>query len=156
MKTLIIKLFIVNIAFILTTTYCFPQVSGVSINTSGIPANNSAILDVSCAVTGSTGPSGSRQGVLIPRISLASTGDVGGFYSPVTSLVVYNDGNGGLSPAGFCYWGGSYWIQIGAMGPTGATGATGTGTTGATGVTGATGSANSTGLHFIAECFNNF
>jgi len=121
----------------------------IAVNISGNEPDPSAMLDVSCSVTGPTGPSGSRQGVLIPRISLASTGDVGGFNTPLApSLLVYNNGDGGLSPAGFYYWGGSYWIQLGATGPSGAVGATG-----ATGVTGAPGSANGNGLHFVGENF---
>ena len=165
---------LLTVICILPTTKCFSQTIGVAINTIGAPASNSALLDVSCAVTGSTGPTGSRQGILIPRISLTSTSDVGGFYPPATSLMVYNDGAGALSPAGFYYWNGSQWVLIGATGPTGATGNTGvtgatgaassvagptgttgvglqgptgaTGNTGVTGVTGVTGATGSTGV----------
>jgi len=86
--------------------------TSVGIGTSG--PTGSAILDVSCAVTGSTGPTGSRQGVLIPRISLASTTDIGGFYTPVTSLMVYNQATVNDVTPGFYYWNGTKWVQIGA------------------------------------------
>jgi len=126
---------------LLPAAYCYSQ-NGIAINTIGANADNSAALDISSPATASTGASGSRQGVLIPRVSLASITDVGGFYTPATSLLVYNDGTGGLTPAGFCYWNGTQWVQIGAAGPSGAVGATGvTGAVGATGNTGATGAA---------------
>jgi len=143
MKTKKRKLTILLIAIcLLFGGYSFSQNKGIAINTSGADADNSAAIDVSSPATGSTGPSGSRQGVLIPRVSLSSATDVGGFYTPATSLLVYNDGTGGLTPAGFCYWNGTQWVQIGAAGSTGATGATGvTGAVGATGNTGATGAA---------------
>ncbi|NTW31597.1 MAG: DUF2510 domain-containing protein [Bacteroidetes bacterium] len=96
---------------------------GIAINTTGAAPDNSAMLDISTA----SGPTGSRQGILIPRISLSSNTDVSGFYTPLaTSLMVYNDGASGLSPAGFYYWNGSQWTQAtGPQGPTGAAGVTG-------------------------------
>jgi len=132
--------------------FTFNSQAQIAVNISGNEPDPSAMLDVSCSVIGPMGPSGSRQGVLIPRISLSSTGDVGGFNTPLApSLLVYNNGDGGLSPAGFYYWGGSYWIQLGAMGQSGAMGATGS--TGVTGATGAQGSANGNGLHFVGESY---
>ncbi|NTW31338.1 MAG: DUF1566 domain-containing protein [Bacteroidetes bacterium] len=118
----------------LSINKCFSQ--GVAINTTGATYDNSAILDVSCSGTMSTGPTGSRQGVLIPRISLNSNTDIGGFHTPLaTSLLVYNDGISGLAPAGYYYWNGAQWTQIGVTGATGATGPASTvaGPTGATG-----------------------
>ena len=58
------------------------------------------------------------SGVLIPRVALTSTGDVttvtnpNGGGTPVVSTLVYNDGTGGLSPAGFYFWNGTEWRQL--------------------------------------------
>ncbi|NTW31337.1 MAG: DUF1566 domain-containing protein [Bacteroidetes bacterium] len=153
---------LLTIHFSLFTVRSFSQ--GIAINSTGAAPDNSTILDVSCSATVSTGDAGSRQGVLIPRISLSSITDVSGFYTPLaTSLLVYNDGISGLTPAGYYYWNGIQWVSIGAIGEIGATGATGAtgitgaasllpgptgetsvviGITGATGVTGATGAAS--------------
>jgi hypothetical protein len=118
----------------------------VSINTSGAPAANCALLDVSS----------STQGVLIPRVNLTNitvyaplTG------TPATSLLIYSNtapiGGGG---AGFYYWNGSQWVQ--ALGPTGPTGATGsqgiqgvTGATGSQGIQGVTGATGSQGIQGV-------
>lgn len=43
------------------------------------------------------------KGMLIPRVGLGSKFDSGTIPSPATSLLVYNTGTGGLSPAGFYY-----------------------------------------------------
>lgn len=50
-----------------------------------------------------------NSGLLIPRVSLTSSTDTTTISSPATSLLVYNTGTGGLSPAGFYYWGGASW-----------------------------------------------
>ncbi|NTW31335.1 MAG: hypothetical protein HGB12_01650 [Bacteroidetes bacterium] len=125
-------LLFLTLSLSISTFNCIAQ--GISINTSGSLPDNSAMLDISSTLIGSTGPTGSRQGILIPRISLSSSTDVGGFHTPLaTSLIVYNDGLSGLSPSGFYYWNGEQWQQIGAAGVTGATGVKGsTGETGAT------------------------
>ncbi|NTW33562.1 MAG: hypothetical protein HGB12_13225 [Bacteroidetes bacterium] len=127
--------------FSLLAFYSFSQ--GVAINTTGNEANNSAMLDISCSATGPSGATGSRHGILIPRISLSSNTDVSGFNTPLaTSLMIYNDGISGLAPAGFYYWNGTQWIQaIGPQGPTGNIGADGI-----TGATGADGALNAWGL----------
>lgn len=58
------------------------------------------------------------SGVLIPRVALTSTGDVttvtnpDGGGAPVVSTLVYNDGTGGLSTAGFYFWNGTEWSQL--------------------------------------------
>lgn len=58
------------------------------------------------------------SGVLIPRVALTSTGDVttvtnpNGGGAPVVSTLVYNDGTGGLSTAGFYFWNGTEWSQL--------------------------------------------
>ena len=112
--------------------------NGVSINTTGSPADNSAILDV-------TSPS---KGLLIPRIALISNTDITTIQNPSISLLVYNTGTGGLTPAGFYYWDGTKWLQaIGPAGPTGVNGTNGvTGSTGAQGIQGVTGAAGTNGV----------
>lgn len=77
----------------------------VGINSSGSAPHASAGLDVNF----------SNKGVLIPRVALTGTGDVTTVPSPETSLLLYNTGTGGLTPAGYYYWNGSAWIQFGAL-----------------------------------------
>ncbi|MDI6833422.1 MAG: tail fiber domain-containing protein [Bacteroidales bacterium] len=57
-----------------------------------------------------------NKGLLIPRVALTSVNDVTTIPSPATSLLVYNNGTGGLTPAGFYYWNGSQWQMIGSGG----------------------------------------
>ncbi|NTW31336.1 MAG: DUF1566 domain-containing protein [Bacteroidetes bacterium] len=127
--------FYISLFAILSLSICSFQTfaQGVAINSTEAPPDNSAMLDVSSPSSGPSGSAGSRQGILIPRISLSSITDVSGFNTPIaTSLIVYNDGLSGLSTAGFYYWNISQWVHIGTKGPTGATGNTGvTGNTGA-------------------------
>lgn len=54
----------------------------------------------------------SDKGVLIPRVALTSATDVTTIPSPANSLLVYNTGTGGLTPAGYYYWDGSSWIHF--------------------------------------------
>lgn len=56
-------------------------------------------------------------GVLLPRFALASTTDVATVTNPnggalAISTIVFNDGTGGLSPAGFYYWSGTNWTPL--------------------------------------------
>ncbi|MCX7696572.1 MAG: hypothetical protein N2Z72_02630 [Bacteroidales bacterium] len=44
-----------------------------------------------------------NRGILIPRVALTSINDAATIPSPATSLLVYNTGTGGLSPAGYYY-----------------------------------------------------
>ena len=53
-----------------------------------------------------------NKGLLIPRVALTSATDVTTIPSPATSLLVYNLGTGGLSPAGYYYWDGSQWVKF--------------------------------------------
>ncbi|MCF6130617.1 tail fiber domain-containing protein [Flavobacterium sp. AS60] len=55
-------------------------------------------------------------GLLIPRIGLTSSTDTVTIASPATSLLVYNTGLGGLSPAGYYYWNGTSWITLAGSG----------------------------------------
>jgi trimeric autotransporter adhesin len=98
-----LKLFL-SLIFILLSLFivnCFSQ--GISINTSGISADASAMLDINS----------SSKGLLIPRVSLASTTDVSAVPSPAVSLLVYNT-NGSMSGggAGYWYWNGSQWTSL--------------------------------------------
>ncbi|MGI6591775.1 MAG: tail fiber domain-containing protein [Bacteroidales bacterium] len=54
----------------------------------------------------------SDKGLLIPRVALTSATDQTTIPSPATSLLVYNLGTGGLSPAGYYYWDGSQWVKF--------------------------------------------
>ncbi len=65
----------------------------VGINSTGSAPNNSAGLDVDFT----------NKGLLIPRIALTSATDAATIPSPAPSLLVYNTGSGGLSPAGYYY-----------------------------------------------------
>lgn len=57
------------------------------------------------------------SGILIPRVALTSTSDVTTVTNPngvslAESTLVYNDGTGGLTPAGFYFWNGTEWSQL--------------------------------------------
>jgi hypothetical protein len=54
----------------------------------------------------------SDKGLLIPRVALTSATDQTTIPSPANSLLVYNLGTGGLSPAGYYYWDGSQWVRF--------------------------------------------
>ncbi len=149
--------------FVLFSFYGYAQ-QGVSINTSGNPADSSAMLDVSST----------SKGLLIPRVALNSINDITTIANPAVSLLVYNTNASMVGGAvGFWYFDGTIWVQAlgpqgiqglvgatgatGAIGPqgiqgeagaTGATGAAGTnGTNGAVGATGATGAAGTNGTN---------
>lgn len=58
-----------------------------------------------------------NSGLLIPRVALTAATDVSTVLTPkgdapVISTMVYNDGTGGLSPAGIYYWNGTVWSQF--------------------------------------------
>lgn len=78
----------------------------IAINANGNAADPSAGLDISF----------SNKGLLIPRVALTSSTDATTISSPATSLIVYNDGTGGLSPAGYYYNSGTagapIWVQL--------------------------------------------
>ena len=145
MKNWIFRLSAKLIFFLcLISVYSAKAQQGVGINTTGASASPSAMLDVNS----------SNKGLLIPRVSLASTTDVTTIPSPAVSLLVYNTNpsmTGGAE--GFWYFNGTNWVQAlgpqGIQGPVGATGPQGLqgiqgiqgiqGTVGATGGTGAAG-----------------
>lgn len=85
----------------------------IAVNTSGNPANTTALLDVG---NGSAATGGDTKGMLIPRVSLTSSTDGATIASPATSLLVYCSGSGGLSPAGYYYNSGTpaspVWVRL--------------------------------------------
>ncbi len=78
----------------------------VGINSTGAAPNNSAGLDIDFT----------NKGLLIPRVALTSSTDATTISSPATSLLVYNTGTGGLSPAGYYYNAGTpgspNWVRL--------------------------------------------
>ena len=54
----------------------------------------------------------SNKGLLIPRVALTSVTDATTIPSPAPSLLVYNLGTNGLTPAGYYYWDGSQWVKF--------------------------------------------
>jgi hypothetical protein len=86
----------------------------VGINTTGNPANNSAMLDVES----------SDKGVLIPRVALLNvTNGTSPINIPAGGLLVYNTNNsivGGFG-VGFYYWSGVAWTKIATGNPLSAT-----------------------------------
>ena len=110
------------VLFILMMFFSFNKSSaqgGAAINTTGNPADPSAMLDISSTT----------KGILIPRMTEAQRLAIS---SPATGLMVYETD---VTP-GFWYYNGTSWIQsIGPAGPTGPAGADGaTGPTGPTGL----------------------
>ncbi|GAB4448726.1 MAG: hypothetical protein OHK0036_04580 [Bacteroidia bacterium] len=81
----------------------------IAINSTGMPPDNSALLDVG---NGNANTGGDTKGLLIPRVALTSSTDVTTIPSPAKSLLVWNTGSGGLTPAGFYYWDGTQWVQL--------------------------------------------
>jgi hypothetical protein len=79
----------------------------VSISPTGNAPDNSAALDIRDYT---------NKGLLIPRIALTSNTDVTTIPAPALSLLVYNTGTGGLTPAGYYYWDGSRWVRLVTMG----------------------------------------
>mgnify|MGYP001569686908 CR=1 FL=1 len=107
----------VNLIFVsvLAVLFSFPSgrsgwalAQNIGINTTGVPGNSSALLDVDDGVA-------NNVGLLIPRIALtdvATQAPIGG--TAPASLIVYNTSttttNG--SGAGYYYWSGTKWIYL--------------------------------------------
>lgn len=91
---------------LLILLFSVPMFAQVGIGPNSFTPNAAAGLEVSFT----------NKGVLLPRIALTSATDVTTIPSPVTSLLVYNTGTGGLTPAGFYYWNGSQWQMLGSGG----------------------------------------
>lgn len=94
---------LINLLILLLTVPMFAQ---VGIGPTNFTPTSSAGLEISFT----------NKGVLLPRVALTSATDVSTIPSPVTSLLVYNTGTGGLTPAGFYYWNGSQWQMLGSGG----------------------------------------
>jgi len=134
MKTKIILFIVLIIAF---CNCCFAQ-QGVSINITGAPPDNSAMLDVVS----------NNKGILIPRMT---TSQMNLISSPANGLIIFN-----TDSSCFFFFNSTSWISLcnnGIIGPTGPTGSQGlqglvgpTGLNGIDGVTGATGPTGADGL----------
>jgi hypothetical protein len=74
----------------------------LSVNTTGVTAHASAILDVSSA----------NKGILIPRVALTGTTDLTTIASPANSLLVYNTAAISNVTPGYYYWSGSAWTKF--------------------------------------------
>ncbi len=84
------------------------QTQNVGIGTT--TPHNSALLDLTSI----------SHGLLVPRVTLIAVGNgTSPVNGPATGLLVYN--TGGALAAGFWYWNGSQWTQIGAGGVGGCT-----------------------------------
>ncbi|MEP7169889.1 MAG: tail fiber domain-containing protein [Bacteroidota bacterium] len=86
--------------------------TGVGINATGAPADNSAGLDVNYT----------DKGVLVPRVTLTITTSPSPVTSPASSLLVYNMATINDVTPGYYYWDGTQWVRL----------ATGTGSSGGT------------------------
>lgn len=90
--------------FIFPCLYAFSQ--GVAVNNSGLPADSSAILDVSS----------SNTGILIPRVALNDTADDVTITLPRNSLIIYNTTVNSQLSEGFYYNSGTsvspYWRKL--------------------------------------------
>ena len=135
---------ILLVAFsLLFASFSYAQ-QGVSVNFSGIPADPSAMLDISSA----------SRGLLIPRVALISINDITTIANPAISLLVFNTNAAMIGGAvGFWYFNGTIWVQAlgpqgvqGPVGPTGPQGLQGVqGATGPQGIQGAVGATGATG-----------
>ena len=97
------KKFFITIAIIVITMINFSlNAQNVGIGSSNFTPDNSAGLEIKFT----------DKGLLIPRVALTSATDATTIPSPATSLLVYNLGTGGLSPAGYYYWDGSQWVKF--------------------------------------------
>lgn len=94
----ILKVFLVGLAGMIMTFQGFSQ---VSVNTTGTPADPSAMMDISST----------DKGLLIPRVTLTSYGDnITPINNPARGLLVYNI-NSPLSE-GFYVWTGMAWSAL--------------------------------------------
>jgi hypothetical protein len=97
------KTLIVGISSMVTFSF---NAQNIGINSTGAAPDPSAGLDVDFT----------NKGLLIPRVGLTSASDAVTIPSPATSLLVYNTGTGGLTPAGYYYNAGTpgspNWVQL--------------------------------------------
>lgn len=127
------KTILIAISYILSAGFQMINAQAVETNNVGINTTTphaSAALDVVSTT----------QGILVPRMTASQRGLIS---SPATGLMVYQSD----APAGFYFYSGTAWTQLGATGPQGIQGATGPqGPIGLTGATGATGPQGPIGL----------
>src|SRR4051812_11071544 len=90
-------LFLILFASSIFTICSFSQ--NIAINTTGVAADASALLEVGKGTSGSP----DTKGLLMPRVNLISAADASTISSPAPTLLVYNFGTAGLSPAGYYY-----------------------------------------------------
>ena len=76
--------------------------------------NSSAMLEINS----------NNKGVLFPRIALTSTTDNVTVPSPTNGLIVWNNGQGGLTDTGFYYWNNMKWNMLSVTGTNGISGST--------------------------------
>lgn len=99
-----IKFYLFSVLTLTVNLCLFSQ--NVVINTTGNPADPSAMLDVQS----------NNKGLLIPRIALTGTSDNTTILSPATSLLIYNTataGSGGTAVTpGYYYWNGGAWTKL--------------------------------------------
>ncbi|MCX8524756.1 hypothetical protein OF897_12620 [Chryseobacterium formosus] len=70
-----------------------------------------------------------NKGLLITSVAITSATDNTTISSPATGLLIWNNGTGGFSPAGFYYWNNSQWNILSTGNSTSGGGATGGWTT---------------------------
>ncbi|NTW33682.1 MAG: hypothetical protein HGB12_13860, partial [Bacteroidetes bacterium] len=99
-------LFVRNLIFLFLSfnfsLYCFSQGGGAAINSTGAPADNSAMLDISST----------NQGMRIPRVALTNTTSSAPITNPANSLLVYDSVSAGDVTPGFYYWDNTKWIRL--------------------------------------------
>lgn len=76
--------------------------TGVSINTTGILPDSSAILDIS----------DTTKGILIPRMALTITTSAAPVTAPATSLLIYNTASINDVTPGYYYWDSTKWVRL--------------------------------------------
>jgi len=102
------RLFLLSLIVSALSLYTAKAQNNVGIGTTTPAA--SALLDLTAT----------DKGLLIPRVTLvAATNGTTPVAAPATGLLVYN--TGGAMTAGFYYWDGTQWVQVGAGGATGCT-----------------------------------
>ncbi len=78
----------------------------VAINTTGLAANGSAMLDVTSTT----------KGLLLPRVALTGRNLVAPITAPATSLLIYNTATAGAGinavTPGYYYWNGTLWTRF--------------------------------------------
>lgn len=84
------------------------KAQNVGINTSGLVANSSAMLDIDAT----------NMGLLIPRVALSMTTVAAPVTTPANSLLVYNTATAGDVTPGFYYWDATTnaWVRFLTMG----------------------------------------